>query len=469
MSEYKFVAILLVVFAAPVGVVLFFLVKWLSEAKAVLLGASYRSSLSSAKECKRDAEPKNPISAPDSSAPSAFGDPIGVGAASMARAQSASLRNSLPGEPRPPALALRLQAAGASAPRAENAVGGPQLAPLPRAIPQQTSPPAFLDPLHFSRHAGLPGYVYLARNDHHRTGVHKIGYTLGTPDARAHTLNLENRKMRGLGTYKILFAAPARAAYDVEQMLFRALAQRRITNGREFFFSDERILRSALSEAVEINLADEEARVDWIDRWASSFVQHVEVPPDIDTIDAAAPGGGWIYIFSPHWYEQPLYYACCTRLPARRTLDMLRRRSAGTALLDGYSLVHAEVVDDVVAARRAWGKSTRHLRAARGQSGWLRAELPALRLIAAESARAPGSPRTGQAPPARTQRSEGADVSLAVVARAHPQWAAWCLRCGCGALLRVTGKIGAAGSPECPGCGRPVRCEIHSSGVVVIP
>lgn len=326
---------------------------------------------------------------------------------------------------------------------------------------------SYVDPRHFNRHAGMPGHLYLARNDMHRRGVYKLGYTLGHPSERAKTLNAETSQMRGLGTFGIVDSAPVRAAFDAEQLLFEALTQRRISTTREFFFDDEQVLRVALREVAGVDMQDQRERALCIDRWALTRVQHVRLTPSIDHIPPALPGGGWIYIFEPHWYVQPLYYACCTRMPARTILALLKRRSAATSLPDGFSLVHAEPVVNVAAARQAWVRAVRPFRFASKHPAWLKADLGDLRPVATVAALAECVPSERLGSSNSSEWPAKKDINVTRVARALPQWSAWCMGCKCGALLRFTGKIGAVETLSCPACGNELACKMRSFGIEV--
>ncbi|GAB3768300.1 hypothetical protein GCM10028796_31520 [Ramlibacter monticola] len=362
-----FAAAAVLILAGCLGVVVFYLLKWYGEAKHTVL------TMLEPAPCSPSAQPPAAARAPVSettrvpripggsaaprSAPDA--DPTGAataaercprGAVRLPEVDTQRLRDSpLSAEPsvKPPddsyvAISRLGQRPGDGTPisaelhRQEAArVGifgsgalsqGPLAPPLPDARYSAPASPG-MSAGHYTRHSGVPGYLYLARNDLHRDGIYKLGYTVRTPSERVGRLNAETALMKGLGTFSLVEATPVRASYDAEQLLFNALSRRRVSSRREFFLGDRDLLRQVLREAAGLDPGDPRSISLLESHWGGDEVERFVLPQDIQSVPPAPPGGGWVYLFEPHWYRQPLLYTCCSRMPARTVLATLTRRS----------------------------------------------------------------------------------------------------------------------------------------------
>ena len=60
------------------------------------------------------------------------------------------------------------------------------------------------------RHSGLPGFLYLARNDQHIGDLYKVGYTTQEPDARVAMLNEELSNAGDIGSFRLVHTVRTR-------------------------------------------------------------------------------------------------------------------------------------------------------------------------------------------------------------------------------------------------------------------
>lgn len=103
----------------------------------------------------------------------------------------------------------------------------------PRPIPQP------LKPEDFQRNAGQRGFLYLARNPEHWTGLFKVGQTIHHPSRRVAELNKQHAKHKDIGQFDLLDVVEVFDAYGAEQVLFKVLNDLRPVSGREFFIADQ--------------------------------------------------------------------------------------------------------------------------------------------------------------------------------------------------------------------------------------
>ena len=111
---------------------------------------------------------------------------------------------------------------------AELPSGAVRAAPRTAGAPRPTAE-------HFERHRGIAGSLYAARNDLHREGIYKLGYTTGALEDRLRLMNADFGQIAHAGTFRSVAVVPVSSTYDDEQTLFALLAQYRISGGREFF------------------------------------------------------------------------------------------------------------------------------------------------------------------------------------------------------------------------------------------
>ena len=124
----------------------------------------------------------------------------------------------------------------------------------PRARAEVVRPgrkPKGADAAHFNRHQGLPGWVYVARNEMHQTDVFKVGYTTANPEVRVKGLNTEQRNRTSqIGFFDLVFKRPVINAYGAEQRLFTIIDSYRVSKGKEFFRMPLDELAAAVVAAV---------------------------------------------------------------------------------------------------------------------------------------------------------------------------------------------------------------------------
>ena len=168
---------------------------------------------------------------------------------------------------------------------------------------------AVLKPSDFqSKNAGVRGFLYLARNEDHWDGLHKLGQTAATrPDARIDRLNLEHRRMVDIGVFQLLDAVPVSDAYGAEQALFEALDALRPVGGREFFLGNRAFLVEAMSTAARFIEGDGEGLNnlrDGIDPADPPFV-----PPFAPRYDYSPAGRppGWVFLARNRFHKIDTY------------------------------------------------------------------------------------------------------------------------------------------------------------------
>lgn len=212
------------------------------------------------------------------------------------------------------------------------------------------------DPAHYARHTGVPGFLYIARNDFYQVGLFKMGYTTApSPEVRIKSLNSQHAKASDVGEFALIHTAPVKGSYDAEQALFDVIAKVegdpiRIVDKREFFFQRTDFLIRAVQAASAFNNDKPDALdefLEWAlgqDSWqrlAPAFEQPVEIPPRLLATDA------WIYVARNRWHRDSIFRVVVTKrspLKAMERLNELQRDL--TCQIGFYTLVHCVVVDD---------------------------------------------------------------------------------------------------------------------------
>lgn len=216
--------------------------------------------------------------------------------------------------------------------------------------------PKVFDPAHYQRHAGVPGFLYIARNDCYQVGLFKMGYTTApSPDARIKSLNSQHAKASDVGKFSLIYSAPAKGSYDAEQALFDVIAKVageriRVVDKREFFFQRTDFLIRAVQAASAFNNDNPDALdefLEWAlgqDSWqrlAPDFNQPVDIPPRLLATDA------WIYVLHNRWHRDSIFRVAVTKRSPLKALEKLNEVQRDlTCQIGFYTLVFCIVGDD---------------------------------------------------------------------------------------------------------------------------
>ena len=89
----------------------------------------------------------------------------------------------------------------------------------------------------------------------HLPDVFKVGYTTATPRERVKGLNTEQRNRTSqIGFFKLVISRPVIDAYGAEQKLFAAIAQYRVSKGKEFYcLPPDELAAAIIAAATEVN------------------------------------------------------------------------------------------------------------------------------------------------------------------------------------------------------------------------
>jgi len=173
------------------------------------------------------------------------------------------------------------------------------------AAPRAPRPPRpNLRPEDFQRNAGVPGYLYSARNSEQWQGLHKVGQTRNHPRGRVTQLRQENRD---IGDFELLDVVPVVDAYGAEQVLFQVLNELRPVQGREFFLASRSYLFEAMQAAAQFIAGD--------DKWLNSVYrdldrsEHPDCPAysgryNYNTIGRSP---GWVFIARNRFHQADTY------------------------------------------------------------------------------------------------------------------------------------------------------------------
>lgn len=108
---------------------------------------------------------------------------------------------------------------------------------------------------------GVPGHIYVARNDAHRDGIYKIGLTTRVnPEARIRELNKQAHEARVTGHIGHLALVCSYETIDcgrAESAVHEKLAQHRYSHNREFF----ELRLEAIQDTIKSVIADIERTV----------------------------------------------------------------------------------------------------------------------------------------------------------------------------------------------------------------
>lgn len=337
-------------------------------------------------------------------------------------------------------------------------------APRPPAVAICRSRPIIFDPEHYRRHAGVAGYLYMARNSFYYEGLYKLGYTTQTPQERINLLNKEHRQKPDVGEFHLVHAVQVPAAYDAETALFELLGANRPVQQREFFLQHEAVLKAALEATRAFTTGNDGALDDFVVDSAHQIpmehpaaVRNARVPP------LTSSKGGWIYVTRCQWHRSNLYRVSFTRKDPRNALSALdARQKRLTCRIGFHTLVHCVSVEDLQAS---WGEVATSIERWRVLNSKVFYDAPIEELSEAIHQACAVSQVQGRA----KREIPLGNVSVEWVhGQVASSWAAWARPCpACGAVLRFTGTVGAQGQVGCPACGCQLECAVGASKAMV--
>lgn len=351
----------------------------------------------------------------------------------------------------------------------------------------------------YERNAGVPGFIYLARNDAHAPGIYKLGQSTH-PLNRLVQLNNDHAELGWPGTYSLVDCVPTSDALRTERLLFEWLTARRISPGREFFWATPEDIIPLFRAAASC-----------IDNGSGHSIAQSAIgapdpawflPPSTRANPTPLGPGqdGWIGIL-----RNPVYRANVFRLVGGVTSPIERAKQLDAAARERTTGIgYFEVVYQVglSSARAAFETVKRSLRSHAMPTGTNFYEIPlssiltevneAVRYFAEAPATHPplrpaasgtrpayASPASRPSPPKRPPQPPTTDAELgpdevfwitAHTAPAHPSYAPWTVACGgCQLGLRIHGRIGDIGIVRCPRCGHQARYRQGASGAVAMP
>ena len=321
------------------------------------------------------------------------------------------------------------------------------------------------DPTHYSRHTGVPGFLYIARNNFHQLGLHKLGYTTLAPSQRIKTLNQQHARASDVGAFTLVHAVEVSGSYDAEQALFDAIADTRVAEKREFFFERSDFFIHAAQAASCFNSGNPNALDDFLD-WSLSLdswekyrpasVHSVSVPPKVKITD------GWIYVARNQWHRESILRIGQSKNDPQIKVDELNRMQRQlTCQIGFYKLVECVVVDDLQYAFSELKKLIQQYKIP-GERVFFDIPLSHLRGLILDVTREGARCSMNTTPLEITDQ-----ISVDVVSmKPHPSWKAWTMCCpSCQQLLRFRGTVAAVGIVACPTCVEHIHCRIGASKV----
>lgn len=253
-------------------------------------------------------------------------------------------------------------------------IGPVQVAIEPKELTRETrqrerlvkSPRSVLRPADYQRNAGVPGFLYLARNPEHWAGMFKVGQTCKHPNSRVQQLNREHEEHSDIGTFELLDMVPVSDAYGAEQALFKVLEELRPVRGREFFIAHPEFLSDvmrAISRFVKgedewINRVYQELDPQQHPRWPAHPTRHhyygVSRPP------------GWVYLARNRFHQADTYRfgAVKHRRPEQAVEAWNKGQREATSQIGFYDVVYAVPVWDTAQSRTLGWRSLRRWRMA---------------------------------------------------------------------------------------------------------
>lgn len=189
----------------------------------------------------------------------------------------------------------------AETPRTRPPISTPTAPRAPR------EPRAILRPEDFQQNARVRGYLYLARNDEHWEGLHKVGQTREPPRGRVALLNKQHQEFTDIGEFELLDFVPVVDAYGAEQVLFQVLKDLRPVDKREFFIAKSSYLSDAMQAAAQFFVGD----VEWLNRIYREVNRndHPEWPryPYRYTHHSVGRSPGWLFVARNRFHKADTY------------------------------------------------------------------------------------------------------------------------------------------------------------------
>lgn len=136
---------------------------------------------------------------------------------------------------------------------------------------------------HFRRHEGIPGYLYIARNEFFGPDLYKVGYT--TEKCAQIRINKMNKKFHeggaaALGFFKLAYEKKTLNSYGAEQIAHSILNKYRATPNREHFKAPLEDIIAAVNLAVI--KADKAIQKEQNEQQAKAIVQAAEDKKFVD-------------------------------------------------------------------------------------------------------------------------------------------------------------------------------------------
>ena len=349
------------------------------------------------------------------------------------------------------------------------------------AIPRpatRRAPPQVVTPEHYRRHAGVPGFLYIAHNDEHRDGLFKMGYTTLSPVSRVASLNKEHQEASDIGKFHLVHSVQAAASYDAEQALFDAIAAQRVARKREFFYSHQDKMIRAANAAAQLTYGDANplnAIYAESSNWATASQGMAPGLPTVLIPRRQGTESGWVYVCRNPWHREDTFRVSYTKVdPTPRLQELNSGQRRHTSQIGFYTIVHCGLATQVAEAARRLQIMLAPYRI-QGSRVFYRASLPVLQsIIDAVVSAGPSTPNQGDAKLVPIDRKSMIDtnekhspISVELVhGAAHRTWVAWTAACpACRARLRFKGAIGARGNVNCPHCNDLIFTVIGASCV----
>ena len=230
-------------------------------------------------------------------------------------------------------------------------------AATPKAVPSTSRPfsTAAINPDHFKRHAGVPGFLYLARNDERRDHLYKIGYTTGLPQGRIKGLSDQVAEATDIGSFRLVHSVPVGSSYDMEQALFVALAERRVVGEREFFYGQEKNFMRAMDALARMPEDRGETLNDFLasNPWGDLGCPPPAVLAECPVPQRSSPEGGWLYVCQNFWHKPGTFYFSVTKETPTAVVNRLNEGQRQlTSQLGFYRIVACRAVDSTETARQ---------------------------------------------------------------------------------------------------------------------
>ncbi len=259
-----------------------------------------------------------------------------------------------------------------------------------------------------------------------------------------------------------------------ERALFAACAERRISNGAEYFFGSETVFRLAL-DAIAAN-ANGRPEVLAAFHGSRPF-EHLEQMPGRDFgmgIRTALRESAAVYLLRNPWHADHVYrYALTTLSGVAFVKEMERRQRMDNGVFGFYRVVCAFPVDDPKIAKRVLRVAakpftfTTRFSFLRGHLEDIKSTLRQSLAIAGPKPSAPPVLNTGNPVNAALKPADGIWAEpVTNPNKSERPWNPPCLHCG--QLLRFRhAAIGVSGILFCPSCKLPLMAHIGGSASTV--